>query len=86
MRSLLDFLGEPYTAKCLEPLAQRINSSNVPDDFKSEDPGNRSSDSRRGNEIEPRLEGTAQPAEASAAAAAEMEAAFARTCPIHGDS
>ena len=28
IRSLLDFLGEPYSAKCLEPLAQRINSSN----------------------------------------------------------
>ena len=38
LRSLLDFLGEPYSAKCLEPLSERINSSNVPDDFKSEDP------------------------------------------------
>ena len=38
LRSLLDFLGEPYSAKCLEPLSQRINSSNVPADFKSDDP------------------------------------------------
>ena len=34
LRSLLDFLGESYSAKCLEPLSQRINSSNVPEDFK----------------------------------------------------
>ena len=38
LRSLLDFLGEPYSAKCLEPLSERINSSNVPPDFKSDDP------------------------------------------------
>ena len=37
MRSLLDFIGEPYTDKCLEPLAERINSSSVPPDFGSED-------------------------------------------------
>jgi hypothetical protein len=33
MRSLLDFLGEPYASECLEPLAQCINSANVPVDF-----------------------------------------------------
>jgi hypothetical protein len=33
VRSLLDFVGEPYTAACLEPLAQRINTSDVPPDF-----------------------------------------------------
>lgn len=38
MRSLLDFLQEPYAAKCLEPLGRRINSSNVPDDFVADDP------------------------------------------------
>src|SRR3989441_9664624 len=38
MRSLLDFLDVPYIAKCLEPLARRINSSSVPPDFKSDDP------------------------------------------------
>ena len=30
LRLLLDFLSEPYSAKCLEPLSERINSSNVP--------------------------------------------------------
>ncbi len=36
IRSLLDFLEEPYAARCLEPLAERINSSGVPPDFGSE--------------------------------------------------
>jgi sulfotransferase family protein len=38
MRSLLERLAEPYSAKCLEPLAERINSSNVPANFKADDP------------------------------------------------
>ena len=38
MRSLLTFLGEPYSSQCLEPLALRVNTSNVPDDFKADDP------------------------------------------------
>jgi hypothetical protein len=32
------FLEDPYTAKCLEPLKERINSSTVPADFKADDP------------------------------------------------
>src|SRR4029434_8008119 len=38
MQSLLSFVGEPYSPRCLEPLRERINSSNVPADFKSDDP------------------------------------------------
>jgi hypothetical protein len=38
IRSLLEFVDEPYDARCLEPLQQRINSSNVPEDFVAEDP------------------------------------------------
>src|SRR6266542_1980581 len=38
MRLLLDRLEEPYSAECLEPLAERINSSHVPADFKPDDP------------------------------------------------
>lgn len=38
MRSLLDFVRESYDPKCLEPLRQRINSSNVPEDFVANDP------------------------------------------------
>jgi Sulfotransferase family len=33
-RSLFNFLREPYEAACLEPLSKRINTSNVPADFR----------------------------------------------------
>ncbi len=33
IRSLLDFLDEPFSSECLKPMAKRINSSNVPPDF-----------------------------------------------------
>jgi hypothetical protein len=76
MRSLLDFLGEPYTARCLEPLTQRINSSNVPDDFIADDPATDATIVAEATRLSRDLEETAQPAEASRAAAVEMEAAF----------
>src|SRR6516162_5398728 len=34
LRALLNFLGEPYAPECLTPLREKINSSNVPADFK----------------------------------------------------
>jgi len=78
IRSLLDFVGEPYTAKCLEPLSQRINSSNVPADFTSQDPATDPVIIEEALRLSRDLQHSAQPAEASAAAAAEMEAAFAK--------
>ena len=78
LRSLLDFLGEPYSAKCLEPLSQRINSSNVPADFKSDDPATDPAIIEEAMRLSRDLQHGSQPAEASAAAAAEMEAAFAK--------
>jgi hypothetical protein len=78
MRSLLDFLSEPYTARCLEPLSQRINSSNVPDDFKAEHPATDPAVVEGATRLSRDLEQTAQPAAASRAAADEMEAAFAK--------
>ncbi len=78
MRSLLDFLREPYTTKCLEPLAQRINSSNVPPDFKADDPATDPAVVEEATQLSRDLEGNAQPANASRAAADEMEAAFAQ--------
>ena len=77
MRSLLDFLGEPYTAKCLEPLSQRINSSDVPDDF-VEDPTTDTAVVEEATRLSRDLGGTAQPAEASPDAVNEMEAGFAQ--------
>ena len=76
MRSLFDFLGEPYAAKCLEPLAHRINSSDVPADFKSADPAPDPAVVRKAVLLSAEVEENPQPAEVSPAAAGEMEAAF----------
>jgi hypothetical protein len=75
IRSLLDFVGEPYSVKCLEPLAQRINSSNVPVDFKSEDPatGKVVEAARR---LYTKIEQTPQPAKGSPAVADQLQAVF----------
>jgi hypothetical protein len=78
MRSLFDFLEEPYTARCLEPLAQRINSSNVSDDFKADHSTTDPAVVEEATRLSGDLEGTAQPAEASRAAAHEMDAGFVR--------
>jgi hypothetical protein len=76
LRSLLNFLGEPYSAKCLEPLGERINSSNVPTDFRSEDPATTPVIVEQAMQLSRDLEQSLQPAEPSPAGAAEMEAAF----------
>ena len=76
LRALLDFLGEPYSAKCLEPLAQRINSSNVPDNFITEDPATDPAVVEEAIQLSRHVEGTAQPAEASRTVANEMESGF----------
>lgn len=86
MRSLLDFLSEPYTATCLEPLVQRINSSNVSDDFKADDPVTDPEVIEQARRLSRDLEGASQPADPSRAAADEMEAAFAQRTRIHGHS
>jgi hypothetical protein len=78
MRSLLDFLSEPYTARCLEPLVERINSSNVSDDFKADGPATDPAVVAEATRLNRDLEGTVQPADACRAAADEMEAAFAQ--------
>jgi Sulfotransferase family len=76
MRSLLDFLGEPYTAECLTPLAKRINSSNVPADFKLGDPKTDAAVVERAMRLWAEIERSPQPPETSPLAAEEMEAAF----------
>ena len=77
LRSLLDFLGEPYSAKCLEPLSQRINSSNVPDNFIVRRSRYRSSAVvEEAMTLSRDLQHGSQPVEPSAAAMSEMEAAF----------
>ena len=80
LRSLLDFLGEPYSAKCLEPLSQRINSSNVPPDFNSNDPATDPAIVEQARRRSAEIEETPQATEHSPVAADELEAEFcART-------
>jgi hypothetical protein len=76
LRALLDFLGEPYSAKCLEPLSERINSSNVPPDFKSADPGTDLLIVEEARRLSAQIEETPQSGEQSPAAADELEAEF----------
>jgi hypothetical protein len=67
---------EPYSAKCLEPLAERINSSNVPPDFKLDDPATDSAVVEEAQGLSASIEETPQPAGQSPAAADELEAEF----------
>jgi hypothetical protein len=76
MRSLLDFVGEPYSANCLEPLAERINSSSVPPDFRSDDPATDPAVVEEAKRLSAELRQTQQPSDGSPAAAGEMAAAF----------
>ena len=76
LRSLLDFLGEPYSAKCLEPLSQRINSSNVPPDFRSDDPATDPAIVEQARRLSAEIEQTPQPTEHSPVAADELQAEF----------
>ena len=76
MRSLLDRLEEPYSAKCLEPLADRINSSNVPADFKADDPATDPSVIEKATRLCVNVSETPQADRPSREAADEMETAF----------
>jgi hypothetical protein len=76
MRSLLDFLQEPYTGKCLEPLGQRINSSNVPGDFVADDPATDPALVEQATTLWAELQTTPQLSEPSPAAADALETEF----------
>jgi hypothetical protein len=76
IRSLLEFVGEPYCAQCLEPLSKRINSSNVPADFVADDPATDPRVVEEAMNFYGELRRKLQPSEPSSAAADEMEAAF----------
>jgi hypothetical protein len=76
VRSLLDFLQEPYTAKCLEPLGRRINSSDVPDDFVADDPATDPALVEQATRLSAELETTPQSTEPSPAAADTLESEF----------
>ena len=76
LRSLFNFLSEPFAAECLTPLEKRINSSNIPADFKIGDPETDPNLVERAKRLSTEVEKTPQPPEASPAASDEMEAAF----------
>ena len=76
MRSVLDFLEEPYDPKCLEPLAQRINSSEVPVDFEFDGQAADPAIVEKATRLCASVNETAQPRQGSCAAAHEMETTF----------
>jgi sulfotransferase family protein len=76
LRSLFDFLGEPYSAKCLEPLSLRINSSNVPPNFRSDDPATDRAIVEEARRLSAAIEETPQPAGYSPVAAQELDTEF----------
>ena len=76
MRSLLDFLGEPYAERCLEPLELRINSSIVPADFEIKYAALNPTLVEEATQLSAEVETTPQPADVSPQAADEMQAAF----------
>ena len=76
LRSLLHFVGEAYSPKCLEPLSERINSSNVPPGFNSDDPATDAEIVEEARRLSSEIEQTCQPVSPSSAAADELEAEF----------
>ena len=76
MRSLLDFLGEPYAERCLDPLELRINSSIVPADFEINYAALNPTLVEEATQLSAEVETTPQPADVSPQAADEMQAAF----------
>jgi hypothetical protein len=76
MHSLFAFLKEPYTAKCIEPLALRINSSEVPPDFNSNDSATDPAIVEAAHQLSAEIENSSQPSGSSQAAADKMEDAF----------
>ncbi len=76
LRALLDFLSESYSARCLEPLSERINSSNVPAEFKSDDPATDPAIVEEARRLSSEIEQSCQPAAASSRAADELEGEF----------
>jgi Sulfotransferase family len=78
MHSLLEFVGETYCARCLEPLSKRINSSNVPADFVAKDPATDRFLVEEATNLYAELQKAALPTEPLSAVADEMESAFYR--------
>jgi hypothetical protein len=76
IRSVLDFIGEPFNAQCLEPLNHQINSSDVPPDFVADDPATDRRIVEEATNLYRELQQAPKATESSAVVADEMEAAF----------
>jgi hypothetical protein len=76
VRSLLEFLQEPYSDRCLSALDIRINSSSVPPDFQISGATINAKIATEARLVSDEIEQSAQPAEPSSVAADAMEAAF----------
>jgi hypothetical protein len=76
MRSLLEFLQEPYETACLEPLGLRINSSNVPADLEASPSVPDQSVIEAALALEDELINGRPPVKPSPEVAAELEAKF----------
>lgn len=76
MRSLLERLKEPYSPQCLDPLADRINSSNVPADFSANDPATDPQVVEKAMRLSATISGAPQASQPSREAADEIESAF----------
>ena len=78
IRSVLDFVGEQFCARCLEPLSCQINSSDVPPDFVAEDPATDRRIVEEATSLYVELQNTTKLTESYSAATDEMAAGFDR--------
>jgi len=76
LRSVFSFLNEPFAPECLEPLAQRINSSNVPADFDIDEREIDPMLAQQATQLCREVENSPQATEASLAAIQKLEKAF----------
>ena len=76
LRALLGFLGEPYAPECLVPLQKRINSSDVPTDFRLGERGTDPLVIERATRLNSEIETNPQASEVSTIAVDKMEATF----------
>lgn len=79
LKAVFTFLGEPFAQECLGPLAQRINSSNVPADFTIDHSETDPSLVEQATRLSQQIEESSQPLETSLQAIEELEAAFGKT-------
>jgi hypothetical protein len=78
IRSMLDFVGEPFSARCLEPLSCQINSSDVPPDFVAEAPATDRRIAEEATNLYAELQNAYALTDSSSVAGDEMAAEFDR--------